>query len=66
LTILMEWARADQLDTTSERVARLLVEPPPPLPQPLRCIRHAVVVETGVPVARLWTGEVPPLAHRAR
>jgi hypothetical protein len=66
LTILMEWARAAQLDVSSERLARLIATPPPALPRPLRVVRAEVAQETGRPVVRLWTGEVPPLAHRHR
>jgi len=66
VTILMEWARAPQLDTSSERLARLIATPPPALPRPLRVVRAEVAQETGRPVVRLWTGEQPPAAQRAR
>jgi len=56
VTILMQYALAPLLDTSSARVARLLAEPPPPAP--LREIRADVEAEQGRPVVRLWTGEV--------
>jgi len=55
VTILMQYALAPLLDTSSARVARLLAEPPPPAP--LREIRADVEVQQGRP-RRLWTGEV--------
>lgn len=47
------------LDLGSDRVARLIAQPPPPVP--LRAIRAEVAAEHGLDcIGRAWTGEQAP------